>query len=152
MSAPSSPSSASARLARSPAAAWLASHLATPAVVDNRLRSTGSVLSPAAVERYQVLLRAPSHVGAALSMMSRWNLAPLERDLARLTLPVLLVAGERDSWFPPATLTATAALLPHARATVVRATGHLSHEERPEAVAELLLSFGAEVGARAPAD
>ncbi len=142
---------AAARVARLPAVAWLASRLASPAVVHDRLRSTGSIVDPATVDRYTVLFRSPRHVGAALAMMSRWDLGPLERDLARLTLPVLLVAGQRDTWFPPALLAATARRLPHATVATVTETGHLSHEERPEAVAELILSFASATGASAPA-
>jgi magnesium chelatase accessory protein len=139
-----------ARLARTPLVARLAASLATPSLVHDRLRSTGSILDPATVDRYARLLRSPRHVGAALGMMSRWDLSDLDRALPGLRVPVLLVAGAHDTWFPPDLLAATAARLPHATSTVVRDTGHLSHEERPEAVARLILSFASSVGATAP--
>jgi magnesium chelatase accessory protein len=140
-----------ARLARTPGVAWLASRLATPSVVHDRLRSTGSIVDPATLDRYTMLLRSPRHVGAVLAMMAQWDLASLERDLDRLTLPVLLVAGERDTWFPPAQLAATAERLPHATMSVVSETGHLSHEERPEAVGDLIVRFASAASASAPA-
>jgi putative magnesium chelatase accessory protein len=142
---------AAARVARAPMLARLAAGLATPEVVERRLRSTGSILDPAAVDRYTRLLGSRRHVAAALGMMSRWNLDALESALPGLVLPVLFIAGEHDNWFRPERLAATAARLAHATATTVRATGHLSHEERPETVAELILTFARSTGAIAPA-
>lgn len=67
----------------------------------------------------------------------------LVRELAalhpRITVPVQLVWGELDSFFPVARARAAVASFPDGRLTVVPGAGLLSHEERPAEVAAALL-------------
>jgi len=132
-----------ARIARSSLVASAVARLASRAIVERRLRSTGSELDARGVELYTRLLRTRRHVGAALGMMAQWDLTRLEAGLSRLRLPVLLVAGERDPWFRPDALQSTAARLPRGSYRLMPATGHLSHEERPDEAAAVILEFAA---------
>jgi 2-succinyl-6-hydroxy-2,4-cyclohexadiene-1-carboxylate synthase len=61
-------------------------------------------------------------------------------DLARLDIPVLALAGERDERYVAAARR-IALLTPRGDARPVMSAGHAAHLERPAAVAELLLQF-----------
>ena len=65
------------------------------------------------------------------------------RELAglhgRITVPVQLVWGEQDAFFPVAWAHEMVDTFPDARLAVIPNAGLFSHEERPEAVAEVLL-------------
>jgi magnesium chelatase accessory protein len=119
-------------------AAWLASGTR---VVDQMLASTGSPLTAAQLARYRALCAVPEHVHAALTMMSRWDLPALRRDLGALRTPVHLVAARGDRWIPIAPLERAARGIPH-MSWQVEEGGHLLPEERPEAVIRALLPPG----------
>lgn len=116
-----------------------------PALVRKLLDSTGSVVTPAQAGFYARLVRSPRHVGAALAMMANWNLAPLVRDLPRLTVPLHLIVGDRDRTIRPGEALRVRAILPSARIETLPGLGHLAHEERPDLVARLILAAGAAV-------
>jgi len=63
------------------------------------------------------------------------------RDLSRISVPVLILAGEHDGVVPPDVARATAALISGAVFDVVEGAGHLAPIEEPEAVAAALQSF-----------
>lgn len=120
--------------------------LATPKTVEATLASTGSRLDAGLVELYARLAARPGHVHAVMTMMSRWDVAPLVADYPRLALPVLLVFGGRDRWIARAPVEEAVARIPRLRALSVDDTGHLTHEERPDAVAEAILGLARETG------
>jgi 3-oxoadipate enol-lactonase len=53
--------------------------------------------------------------------------------VAAITCPVLLVVGDRDPLFPPASIRATAELLADARIVELPGCGHSPYFEDPEA-------------------
>ncbi len=118
--------------------AWRASNRA---VAERLLQDTGSRLDARGVDLYARLIRHRSHVAAALGMMANWELVPLLRDLPRLRCPLVLVVGSGDRSIPPAQAEKVRARLPSARIVTLRGLGHLAHEERPQAVADLLLDL-----------
>jgi pimeloyl-ACP methyl ester carboxylesterase len=61
-------------------------------------------------------------------------------SLARLTMPALILWGERDPWFPAAFAESYAQALPDARVELVAGAGHFPWLGRPEVV-ELIASF-----------
>ena len=65
---------------------------------------------------------------------------PLQGRLARLTMPVLAMAGERDTRYV-ATAREVAAGIPLGRAAVAPAAGHAAHVENPEWCAEEVIAF-----------
>ncbi|CCG06743.1 alpha/beta fold hydrolase BchO [Pararhodospirillum photometricum] len=124
-------------------AAWTAGGGArTEQVIEN----TGSSLTPEGLAYYKRLFRAPSHVGGALGMMAGWDLTGLNRDLPRLTVPLLLVAAERDQAVAPAQAERVAKLVSGARALLLKGVGHLAHEERPQETIDLILAEGRRLG------
>ncbi|MCX8005966.1 MAG: alpha/beta fold hydrolase [Burkholderiaceae bacterium] len=116
--------------------AWQAG---SEAAVRRLLDSTGSRIDAVSFGFYARLLRQPAHVAGALSMMANWDLAPLQRDLPRVALPVWLIVGLADRTVPPAQADAVAARLPAARVVRLPGLGHLAHEENPPAVARIVL-------------
>ena len=79
-------------------------------------------------------------------MMADWDLVPLKRDLSRLTLPVLVLHGERDAAIPVSAVRDAAALMPSATVEVIDQAGHLLHEEHPVATASRILHFARDCG------
>ncbi len=120
------------------AARFFAWQARDPAVVQKLVRSTGSVLDPTGMRLYARLVQSPAHVGAALAMMAHWDLAPLERELPQLALPVVVVAAENDLTVPAAQAPLVAAKMPQAELELWPMLGHLAHEESPAQCVQLI--------------
>lgn len=113
--------------------------------VSNLLRSTGSEIDPEGVALYSRLLRSPTHVGAVLAMLARWNLESLWQRLPQLPCALTLLAATQDTAVPPEQAYQLAARCPQARVMDIPDLGHLAHEESPRQVAELLRPAFAEL-------
>ncbi len=120
------------------AARFFAWQARDPAVVRKLVRSTGSVLDPTGMRLYARLVQSDAHVGAALAMMAHWDLVPLENDLPKLALPVVVVAAENDLTVPAAQAPLVAAKLPQAELALWPMLGHLAHEESPAQCVQLI--------------
>ncbi len=110
-------------------------------LVETMLGRTGSRLPPESLARYRTLCSRPAHIHAALTMMARWDLPALYRQLATapLSMPVTLVAGREDRWIPVHALRqAVGRYLPAAELREM-AGGHLLPEENAEGVRRELL-------------
>jgi magnesium chelatase accessory protein len=115
-------------------------------VIDSLLRSTGSVVPADQRARYGALLRSPERIGSVLTMMANWELAGVWADASRLTVPVVLIAADRDEWVPPRVAMAAGRRLPHASVVVLPGLGHLSHEEDAGAVVRVILDAARAAG------
>jgi pimeloyl-ACP methyl ester carboxylesterase len=71
----------------------------------------------------------------------------LTRDLHRIDLPTLVVAGTADLLTPPAEARRIAARIPGARLVLLERAGHMIMLERADEFHALLLDFAREVGA-----
>jgi 2-succinyl-6-hydroxy-2,4-cyclohexadiene-1-carboxylate synthase len=78
-----------------------------------------------------------SGLARALRGLGTGTLPPVWDRLVELSMPVVLVVGERDAKFE-AIAKRMAAAIPDASLVVVPGAGHAVHLEQPEAVAELL--------------
>jgi magnesium chelatase accessory protein len=107
--------------------------------VADVLEGTGSKLDQHGLDLYRRLFASPGHVASALQMMAGWDLVPLQRDLPRLTTPLLLVVASDDRAVAPETGMTVRDRVPGARVTYVRNVGHLAHEERPTEIADLII-------------
>ncbi len=112
--------------------------------VERLIASTGSVLDEQGVDLYARLVASPGHVAGALAMMANWDLNSLERDLPRLTTPVLLLAGMRDQTVPVGAAQRVSCILPRSRLEILHDVGHLAHEEAPGRVAASILRNSAD--------
>ncbi|MEM1033632.1 MAG: alpha/beta fold hydrolase BchO [Myxococcota bacterium] len=117
----------------------LAHRLSQPRRVDELLRGTGSSIGREHVDVYRALLSRPPHVVAVLSMMAHWNITRVCAALPHLSVPVTLVAGAQDLAVPVAQLHALKRRMPCSELHVIEGAGHLVHEERPRAVAKVIL-------------
>lgn len=119
-------------------------------VPDLLKRWTGSHSSREQVAYYERLFRNPGHTGGALALMAHWDLDTIERSIAGIHCPVLLLHGERDKTVPPST-SATVAHRLSSRGVRVEhhglpGLGHLAHEEAPDRHAQLVEQFARGLG------
>ena len=110
-------------------------------MIERLIGETGSGLDATGRALYARLAAKPRHVGAALDMMARWDVRPLEQDLPKLTTRLLLVSGEKDQMIPPEHARQVQKLLPAADLHTLAGLGHLAHEEHPADVATLLADW-----------
>ena len=101
-------------------------------------RSTGSQIDAAGLCCYGMLLGNSHHCRGALEMMAGWDLAALQRELPKVTVPVRLIHGAKDAAVPTTAAEQAARLLPHAELAVLAGLGHLAHEERADLVAQAM--------------
>jgi len=123
--------------------AWRAlSHDATRRLLEG----TGSAIDARGIELYQRLFRKSGHVAGTLGMMANWDLEALQRRIAGLSVPLVLVAAANDKAVSPRDAATVAARVPVARALPLDGGGHLVHEEKPEQVAKLVVAVAREAG------
>ncbi|WP_461418307.1 alpha/beta fold hydrolase [Gordonia sp. GN26] len=65
----------------------------------------------------------------------------IEHRYNQLTLPVLMVWGERDTWIPPDRAHTLAATIPGAELCIVPEAGHLIQLDAPERLTGILLDW-----------
>ena len=107
--------------------------------------ATGSAIGPAYAADYATLFRSRGHVAGALGMMASWDLAPMERALPRLGVPLALVVGEADTAVPPSAARRVQRAVPGATLYPLPGLGHLVHEEAPAVVAGIIARASQEV-------
>jgi magnesium chelatase accessory protein len=109
-----------------------------PQVIDGILKQTGSKLDAEGIALYRRLAANGEHISAALGMMANWDLHALQRDITRLKIPLILVAGLRDEMVKPSEAQDVKSRVKTARLVNLQGLGHLAHEENPGLVAELI--------------
>ncbi len=129
---------------------FFARRLESPREVSRMISATGSTIDAIGMELYGRLSRAPSHAGAALTMMAVWDVRPLERELSRLEVPLTLVVGARDRMILPGEAARVQRLLPSSEVVQFGDLGHLSHEERPDFIADLIIEHARSRGVLIP--
>lgn len=117
-----------------------------PGAVAATLRAAGSRVPPDMLSEYQRHAGNPHHVHAVLTMMSRWDLAPLAQDLRRLDVPLLVMPGADDRWITASSLDRATRDVADRRRVVIPRAGHLTHEEQPAAVFQHFMSFCRDIG------
>ena len=117
------------------------------------LRRNGLVLGKAFADRslldgefdelfLQPLHRSPEHLDAAIRILKSFDLGLVDQLAEvhrRIDVPVQLVWGEQDAFFPVAWAREMVGTFPDAQLEVVPGAGLFSHEERPADVAAALL-------------
>jgi magnesium chelatase accessory protein len=112
-----------------------------PKSVQRLIDGTGSKLPPQDLRHYGALVNDRGHVNATLQMMAQWDLGDLLARLPKSNLRGLLITGSNDRAVPAITSRNIAAKMANIDYAEVPDTGHLAHEEAPEAVAALLLEY-----------
>ena len=73
---------------------------------------------------------------------------PKAPELARMTVPTLLIVGEQDVVMPPPVMELSRRLIPDSRLEVVAGAGHSVYFEQPEVFNRLVLDFFSSVMAK----
>jgi pimeloyl-ACP methyl ester carboxylesterase len=96
---------------------------------------------PAATEEFVAAIREPARARAGEALHWQYVLHDIPALIlrrhrgARLTMPTVLLAGERDPFLPPALLDGLAPHADDATVRVIPGAGHYLAEERPDVVA-----------------
>lgn len=123
--------------------AWRAlSHDATRRLLEG----TGSAIDARGIELYQRLFRKSGHVAGTLGMMANWDLEGLQRRIAGLSVPLVLVSAANDKAVSPRDAATIEARVPVAQAMPLGDGGHLVHEEQPARLAELVVDVSRDAG------
>jgi 3-oxoadipate enol-lactonase len=111
------------------------------AMLPRLLSERARVEQPDVVARVREMIRAtdPRRIDAAIvAMMGRPDATP---QLDRLSVPVLVIAGDADEVIPPSVARAMRRRLPRALLAIIEGAGHLSNLERPEEFSRALHDF-----------
>jgi pimeloyl-ACP methyl ester carboxylesterase len=94
------------------------------------------------VEQYHLPVGSPGFVRSQIALLRnvRWDSRP-PGEIARLTLPVSIVAGTDDAIVPMRCLADAAMILRDCRLRIVRGAGHAAHETHPAEVNRETLAF-----------
>jgi pimeloyl-ACP methyl ester carboxylesterase len=122
------------RIASTPGFRWLATKITPRAMIERSLRQSlynQAVIDDAMIDRYHDLLRYPGN-RAALSQMFRTGISSASAaDMARITVPVLILWGDEDVVIPLSAGEWFHAHLPGSRFIHYPAIGHVPMEEAP---------------------
>lgn len=129
---------------------FLSARAARAGTVENLIKNTGSHLDAEGIAFYRRLFESTGHVASALGMMAKWDLYGLERRLGELKTPLVLVAGGADRAISPEQAFTVRDRVANAEVKYLPGLGHLAHEERPEAIAELVVRAAREHEAAIP--
>lgn len=103
--------------------------------------SNQAVVTEAAVDRYWELLRYPGNRAATLKRFSAVRTPFTAAELARITVPTLILWGEEDKLIPVSDAQFFAQGIKDARVKTFPGIGHIPHEEAAEASAAEVRAF-----------
>jgi len=107
----------------------------TPAFADD------SQLTPQMMQRYHDMMLAPGVRTALLERMRQTrNSDPVAR-LQSITVPTLLIWGEKDAFIPVGNAQDYLKAMPQAKLVTLPGVGHVLHEEAPQASVQVVLDF-----------
>ncbi|AMV36873.1 alpha/beta fold hydrolase [Planctomyces sp. SH-PL62] len=96
---------------------------------------------PALVSPIRAMMEATSASGVAGALRGMAARPDRREDLRTITVPTLVVVGEKDAISPPDEARAIVEALPDARLAEIPEAGHLSPVENPEAFNAAILDF-----------
>ena len=106
-----------------------------PAFADN------SQLTPQMMQRYHDMMLAPGVRTALLERMRQTrNSDPVAR-LQSITVPTLLIWGEKDAFIPVSNAQDYLKAMPQAKLVTLPGVGHVLHEEAPQASVQVVRDF-----------
>jgi pimeloyl-ACP methyl ester carboxylesterase len=87
------------------------------------------------------LTNTAAGLASSLRLVGTGAMTPVWDRLEELDVPVLVLAGERDTKFAPLGAQLAAAIGPRARLRLIGGAGHAAHLERPSEVAAAIAAF-----------
>tara|TARA_B100000378_G_scaffold129390_1_gene104582 strand:+ start:505 stop:1467 length:963 start_codon:yes stop_codon:yes gene_type:complete len=122
-------------LARTPVINRIMNYVTPRSMIEQSLRETVSneaIVTDAMIDRYWELLRYPGNRDATRRRFSgKWNTFSPEQ-MAKITVPALVIWGEEDRLIPVEAGLWYDTHLPNSRLVVYDGTGHLPHEEEAQ--------------------
>jgi len=95
---------------------------------------------------YARLLRYSGHLSGALSLMAGWDVEGIEGRFAELGIPSLMIVGWDDRAVPPRESREVSEAVRDSEFMGLSGCGHLVHEERPAAIADLIMAAALRAG------
>jgi pimeloyl-ACP methyl ester carboxylesterase len=127
-------------------AAHVPADLASWPTVDKELGKTYRAANTEGTARFLEMEHAGYKPdGARQSLRQPLTLA----RIGKITVPLLVIAGDEDVYAPPPVMRALADAIPGARFEVITGAGHSAYWERPETWNQLILDFFSEIQAGA---
>ncbi len=123
-----------------PVRAGLSALMRSGTLARTVLQSTGTPLDPEQEARYVALLTDETRVGAVLQMMTRWDLPALQSTFAGIRIPVTLVHSRNEPWVSFDALLDATRTLPMRSVIDMTPAGHLIPDEKPVALADVIMS------------
>jgi len=100
-----------------------------------------ALVTPALVDRYVELSRAPGHRDILLNGQGRPRAAMTADGFKAIAVPTLIMHGEADKLIPVASSRALAAVIPGAKLVTYKGVGHVPMEQIPDQSAADLRAF-----------
>jgi len=132
------------RLLANPAGRLLLRNIDTRQMAEKGLKSAyvdQALVTPALVNRYVDLSRAPGHRAILLNPQPKGAALATAETLAAIRTPTLVMHGEADAIIPVATGRALASAIPGAQLVLYPGVGHVPMEQIPERSARDLSLF-----------
>jgi pimeloyl-ACP methyl ester carboxylesterase len=132
------------RVMRNPVGRVLLRNLDNRPLVEGGLKAAyvdPALVTPALIDRYVDLPRAPGHRDILLSIQAGERGGASAAALAHIHTPTLVMVGERDALIPPADGRALAAAIPGAKLITYPGVGHVPMEQIPARSATDLKAF-----------
>jgi pimeloyl-ACP methyl ester carboxylesterase len=114
-------------------------------VLDKMISPDNVVALPAVAGHVLRMMRGTSPEGAAAGWRGRAERPDYLDSLSRVTVPALVVVGERDEYTPVAVAERMHAAIPGSTLAVIPGAGHLPNLERPDEFTDALERFLATV-------
>jgi pimeloyl-ACP methyl ester carboxylesterase len=99
------------------------------------------VSSPAGLAEAKRIAAKNGPIGICGSLLAMASRTDTTESLSKISVPTLVLAGEKDALTPPEMSRAMAARIPGARCEIITGAGHLSNLDRPDEFNKLLLEF-----------
>jgi pimeloyl-ACP methyl ester carboxylesterase len=126
----------------------LPTHIAEAMIAAHLAQTTHRPMQPEVVDGYMAPWRGPNGVAAYWRAVARYDedlAAPLVPRLDQITVPVRLLWGDNDAWFPPEKARELASAFPGSQLRFLPEAGHFSPEDNPGAFATEVLRFEEEL-------
>lgn len=132
------------KLMGTPVGRFLLTHIETRPITEAGLKADvvdKSIITPAFVDRWVEVQRAPGHRPILMGMSPGKNSVATEAVLATIKAPTLVLHGEQDVIIEPASARKFAAAIPGARLITYPNAGHLPQVEIPDRSAADVADF-----------
>jgi pimeloyl-ACP methyl ester carboxylesterase len=130
-----------------PGAGWVASIVGGRWSIGRGLKSAyfnDVLVTEAAIDEYARPAEKPGYFNL-LHLLSRQYFSPVFREMTesygKITAPVLIIWGENDTWVPSEYGKWLHEAIAGSKLAIINDTGHLPHQEKPDAVNKLLKDF-----------